>query len=78
MTNTIAIWVSKKFVSGRLDHPPLANFRSNPLIAVKQTSKVRPIFNLSAPKKKSLNDATNPAKIPKNLMSTAKFSVSQF
>jgi hypothetical protein len=30
-------------------------------MAVKQTSKMRPILNLSVPKNKSLNDATDPA-----------------
>jgi len=72
MTDTIAFWISKKFVSGPFDHPPLANFRSNPLMAVKQSNKVRPILNLSAPINRSLNDAAVPAKIPKIFMSTAK------
>jgi len=40
-------------------------------MADEQTSKIRSILNLSAPKKRSLNDATNPAKIPKNYKSTA-------
>ena len=41
-------------------------------MAVKQSNKVRPILNLSAPINRSLNDAAVPAKIPKIFMSTAK------
>jgi len=72
LTDTIASWIDKKFVSGPFDHPPLVNFRSNPLMAVVQPNKVRPVMNLSSPKNFSLNDAIDPAKVPKIYMTTAK------
>ena len=59
LTDTIAQWVKNKMVAGPFDEPPLANFRVNPLMAVQQKTKVRPILNLSAPKKFSFNDAVD-------------------
>ena len=50
MTDTIAQWVDAKIVAGPFKNLPLANFRSNALMAVVQPSKIRPILNLSAPK----------------------------
>jgi hypothetical protein len=49
MTDTIAAWIKKKFVTGPFDTPPLPNFRVNMLMAKEETTKVRPILNLSAP-----------------------------
>jgi hypothetical protein len=57
MTDTIATWVKKRFVAGPFDTPPTPNFRANMLMAKEETTKVRPILNLSAPIGASFNDA---------------------
>jgi len=57
MTDTIAYWVKNKMVAGPFKAPPFSEFRENPLMAVPQKQKVRPVLNLSAPKGRSLNDA---------------------
>ena len=71
LTDTIAQWVKNKMVAGPFDEPPLANFRVNPLMAVQQKTKVRPILNLSAPKKFSFNDAVDESHVRKLEMSSA-------
>ena len=58
-------------VAGPFDSPPLENFRVNPLMAVKQKNKVRPILNLSAPKIFSFNDAVIENSLRKLEMSSA-------
>ena len=58
-------------VAGPFDTPPLENFRVNPLMAVKQKNKVRPILNLSAPKNASFNDAVVLSSLRKLEMSSA-------
>jgi hypothetical protein len=79
VTETIANWVDKKFVSGPFDSPPLKNFRVNPLSAIDQGSKIRPVLDVSAPKGASLNDNMNELCIEKVFMSTARrFSYSLF
>ena len=52
----IVSWVKKGFVSGPFSEPPLNKFRANSLMAVKQSTKVRPILNISLPKNCSFND----------------------
>ena len=47
LTDTIAHWVKNKMVAGPFRKPPLNNFRVNPLMAVKQKTKVSPILNLT-------------------------------
>jgi hypothetical protein len=77
VTETVASWVTKKFVSGPFDGPPLKNFRVNPLAAIDQGSKIRPIMDVSAPKGASLNDNMNDLELEKVFMSTAqRFSYS--
>ena len=72
LTDTIAHWVKNKLVAGPFQRPPLRNFRSNPLMAVKQKNKIRPVLNLSAPVGASFNEAVNPDSLRKLSMSTAK------
>ena len=72
VTDTIASWVKQKFVAGPFDTPPHKNFRTNPLIAVEQKSKIRPVLNLSAPKNRSYNDEIKPHILRKLKMSSAK------
>jgi len=49
MTDTIADWIKRGFVSGPFNSPPWPNTRINPLMAVEQADKVRPVMNMSAP-----------------------------
>jgi hypothetical protein len=46
VADAIASWVSKGFVAGPFDTPPVSNFRTNPLMAIQQSGKVRPVLNL--------------------------------
>jgi hypothetical protein len=79
VTETIATWIEKKFVSGPFDTPPLKNFRVNPLSAIDQGTKIRPVLDVSAPKGASLNDNMNELCIEKVFMSSArKFSFSLY
>ena len=71
LTDTIAQWVKNKMVAGPFDKPPLKNVRVNPLMAVQQKNKIRPILNLSAPKHFSFNDAVDETRVRKLEMSSA-------
>jgi hypothetical protein len=50
MTDTFVDWLRKGFMAGPFKGPPppIKIFRANPLIAVLQETKVRPILNLSS------------------------------
>ena len=72
MTDTIGVWVKKKFASGPFDSPPLANFRVNPLIAVEQNGKIRLVLNVSEPLGRSFNDNVDKFGVEKVYMSSAK------
>jgi len=72
MTDTIGYWVQNKMVAGPFKAPPFSVFRINPLMAVPQKNKVRPVMNLSAPKNGSLNEAIRPESVAKLTMSSAK------
>ena len=72
ITDTIATWIKRGYVMGPFAAPPLKLFRSNPLMAAVQKTKVRPIMNLSSPKGRSFNDAVNPWFIEKLSMSSPR------
>jgi hypothetical protein len=72
MTDALADWILKKFVAGPFGEPPFKKFRSNPLMAVVQKTKVRPILNLSSPSGASFNDAVVPESVDKLKMCSAK------
>jgi hypothetical protein len=72
MTDTLADWVRKGFVAGPFDGPPTKTFRANPLMAVVQRTKVRPILNLSSPAGASFNDAVVTTEVDKLRMCSAK------
>jgi hypothetical protein len=77
VTDVIATWVSKKFVSGPFSSPPVKGFRANSILAVPQPNKVRVCLNVSLPTGKSLNDCTDPNGFEKvNMMSAKKFGYS--
>jgi hypothetical protein len=79
ITDTLCSWIKNHFVSGPFDHPPFANFLCNPLQAVPQKDKVRPVLNLSHPKGLSFNDALSHFHLPKPIMTSAhKFSLALF
>ena len=65
MTDAIGTWVKKKFMAGPYHKAPIKGFRVNPLMAVVQRTKVRPILNLSLPKGASFNEAVDMFHVPK-------------
>ena len=72
VTDTIAVWIKKGFASGPFETPPLARFRVNPLIAVEQHGKIRPVLNVSDPGGRSFNDNVDRNGVEKVYMSSAK------
>jgi hypothetical protein len=72
VTENIATWISEGFAAGPFDSPPCAMFRVNPIIAVVQPSKVRPVLNVSAPESASFNSAVDEFETEKVKMATAK------
>ena len=72
VTDNIATWIKKGFAAGPFDTPPLPEFRVNPLIAVAQTGKVRPVLDVSRPEGKSLNSAVDDLQVEKVKMTSAK------
>jgi hypothetical protein len=69
VADAIASWVSKGFVAGPFDNPPVKDFRSNPLMAIQQSGKVRPVLNLSAPEGLSFNDYVDEIQLEKVFLS---------
>ena len=72
MTDKIATWTIEKFIAGPFECPPMAGFRSNPLIAIARNGKIRPVVNMSGPKGRSFNDNLDRIKLEKVRMTTAK------
>lgn len=72
VTDAVATFVKKGFVSGPWDSPPLPKFRVNPLMAVPQGAKCRPVLNVSLPEGKSFNDNINDNLLEKVKMSSAR------
>ncbi len=72
VTDTIAAWITKKFVAGPFDTPPLPNFRANSILAIPQTNKTRICINVSLPEGRSLNDNVDNLALEKVTMSSAK------
>ena len=72
VTDTIGVWIKKGFASGPFDSPPLPKFRVNPLIAVEQHGKIRPVLNVSDPVGRSFNDNIDRNGVEKVYMSSAK------
>jgi len=72
MTDTLATWIKRGFVRGPFNEPPGKLFRENPLMAVEQPTKIRPIMNLSAPKGRSFNEAVDMNFVKKLRMSTPR------
>ncbi len=72
ITDNIASWIKKGFVSGPFDQAPEKLFRVNSILATKQKEKVRTVLNVSLPKGSSFNDNIDELKLEKVKMCTAK------
>ena len=72
LTDKIASWITKGFVAGPFDCPPVPGFRANPLSVIERNNKIRPVLNMSSPKGASYNDNIDKRKLEKVKMSTAK------
>lgn len=71
VSDAVGAWIQEGFVAGPYDHEPFAGFRVNPIMAVPQKQKVRPVMNLSSPKSQSFNDFVDEKALKKLTMSTA-------
>jgi len=71
VTETIATWVDKGYAAGPFEGPPCPHFRVNPIIAVVQPGKVRPVLNVSAPDGSSFNSNVNEQETEKVTMASA-------
>ncbi len=72
ITDAVAYWVRSGFVAGPFDQPPLPKFRVNPIMAVVQEDKVRPVLNVSSPGDKSFNSNIDKLGLEKVRMSSAR------
>ena len=71
VTDKIVSWIKDDIVAGPFQSPPIGKFRVNPLIAVEQHNKVRPVLNVSEPVNRSFNDNVNQFTIEKVFMASA-------
>jgi hypothetical protein len=72
ITDNIATWVEEGYAAGPFGGPPCANFRVNPLIAVVQPGKVRPVLDVSSPNGESFNSTVDEYETETVKMATAK------
>jgi hypothetical protein len=72
VSDTIATWITKKFVAGPFDKPPLPQFRVNSILAVPQPNKTRICINVSQPEGRSFNDNIEKTELEKVKMSSAR------
>jgi len=72
VTEAIATWINEGFAAGPFDRPPCENFRVNPLIAVVQPGKIRPVLNVSAPESASFNSEVDEDETEKVKMASAR------
>jgi hypothetical protein len=72
VTENIATWIAEGYAAGPFDGPPCKNFRVNPLLAVVQPDKVRPVLNVSSPHKASFNSSVDPLETESIKMASAK------
>ena len=57
ITDNLVSWIKEGYVCGPFSEPPFPILRVNPIQAVLQHDKVRPVLNLSFPPLQSFNDA---------------------
>lgn len=70
-TETLEKWIREGFVAGPFEKEPLEDFRTNCIIAIEQSDKIRPVVNMSGPKDCSFNSNVDKAAIPRVRMSSA-------
>ena len=71
-TDQLASFVKSGYVAGPFKKPPFKKFRINQIFGVKQSSKIRPVMNLSHPKGQSFNSSIPKGAFPKVEMSSSK------
>ncbi len=72
LMDKITSWVNTEFVSGPFKTAPVPGIRANPLIAVVRKGAVRPIINLSSPKRASFNENVNSYSLERVHMATVR------
>jgi hypothetical protein len=72
VTECIATWVSEGYAAGPFVKPPCKRFRVNPLIAVVQPGKVRPVLDVSSPNGSSFNSNVDEYETESIKMASAK------
>jgi hypothetical protein len=72
VTENIATWIAEGYAAGSFDGPPCENFRVNPLIAVVQPGKVRPVLDVSSPHGDSFNSNVDKFSTESVKMASAK------
>jgi hypothetical protein len=72
ITDNIATWVHEGYAAGPFEGPPCPQFRVNPLMAVVQPDKVRPVLNVSSPKGDSFNSMVDENETEAVKMASAK------
>jgi hypothetical protein len=72
VTECIATWVSEGYAAGPFEKPPCQRFRVNPLIAVIQPGKVRPVLDVSSPNGSSFNSNVDEYETESIKMASAK------
>jgi hypothetical protein len=72
VTDNIATLIAKGFAAGPFNAPPCNDFRVNPLLAVVQPDKVRPVLNVSMPKGKSYISNIDEFQLEKLKMASAQ------
>jgi hypothetical protein len=72
ITDNIASWVHEGYAAGPFGGPPCPRFRVNPLIAVVQPGKIRPVLDVSSPNGESFNSSVDEHDTETVKMATAK------
>ena len=72
VSDNIATWVKQGFAAGPFEAPPLPDFRVNPLLAVVQPGKIRPVLNVSMPVNNSYNSNIDQLDLEKVKMTSAR------
>jgi hypothetical protein len=72
VTECIATWVSEGYAAGPFEKPSCQRFRVNPLIAVVQPGKVRPVLDISSPNGSSFNSSVDEYETESIKMASAK------
>ena len=79
ITDNLVSWIKEGYVCGPFSEPTFPVLRVNPIQAVLQHDKVRPVLNLSFPPSQSFNDAIfQPSLIKPIMMSAQIFAYNLF